>query len=46
MLVARKAAIKTGAAAGRDRIGVFAGITALLLTQCSFEIRSRFPERK
>jgi hypothetical protein len=32
--------------ARRERIGVFAGITALLLTQCSFEICSRFPERK
>jgi hypothetical protein len=49
MLVASKETMKVGAAERRGRIDLFAGINlvrikALLLTQCSFEICSRFPE--
>jgi hypothetical protein len=44
-LIAVRAIIKAGAAVWRDRIDVFEGIKVLLLTQCSFEIGSRLPER-
>src|SRR5438270_11229749 len=46
MVVERRAISEPALAARRDRIGALARIKALLLTQSSFKVSSRCPERK
>jgi hypothetical protein len=46
MVVARRAISEAAVAARRDGIVALAGVTALLLTQGSFEVGSRCPEPK